>query len=79
MINNLKIFFDEFFWKFSKLFIMVEKCELFCQKKYDEVFNKNSDEINETLIKERQYVGYLKRNFCKLFSETGEFFQINFQ
>ena len=76
VINKLKIFFDEFFWKFSKLLIMVEKCDLFCQKKYDEIFNKNSDEISETLIKERQYVGYLKRNFCKLFQKLVNFFRL---
>ena len=76
VIYNLKIFFDEFFYKFSNFFILVEKCELFCQKKYNEVFNINSADENETIIKEKKYIDSLKINYCILFKKFINFFRL---
>ena len=73
IINNLKEFFNEFFSKFYKYFILIEKCELFCNKKYEEYFCNDINIKDEIINKERRDIDYLKMNFCALFQDLLDF------
>ena len=73
IINNLEEFFNEFFLKFYKYFILIEKCELFCNKKYEEYFCNDTNIKNEIINKERRDIDYLKMNFCTLFQDLLDF------
>ena len=58
VLNNLKIFFDDFFLEFSKYLILTEKCEYF----YNEVL-----EEDEKTGKEKSDILLLKKNFVIIF------------
>ena len=64
IVEKIKNFFDEFFFEFSKYFILNEKCELFFGDIYDEKFKKNP---NDALKNEKEDVDLLKSNFCVVF------------
>ena len=70
IINNLKEFFDEFFNKFSKYFILTSKCDLFMDDIFQEKFN--DDESDD----EEDDVQLLKSNFCIIFQNFIFFLRI---
>ena len=60
VLGNLKIFFDDFFQKFSEYFILTEKCKYFMTSVLEEKFkNEDSQEKKDILL--------LKKNFCIIF------------
>ena len=64
VLNNLTNFFDDFFLKFSKYFILTEKCELF----YNEIL-----EESELDKKEKNDIFLLKKNFAIIFQNLLNF------
>ena len=83
IIHNLNTFFEEFFGKFSKFFILSEKFELFAEKKFDEFFNNinkiNIDDGNnneEIMTNKKTDIVLLKSNFCSLFQKLLNFFRL---
>ena len=64
ILENLKKYFDEFFFEFSKYFVLTEKCDLFM----DDIFNEilESDSINE-LFELKADIYSLKSNFSIVF------------
>ena len=71
--ENLKIFFDEFFYEFSKYLILTEKCELFIQDKYNDKF---SGELNEQLSNEKNDINILMSNFRVVFQNLIYFLRL---
>ena len=60
ILSNLKKFFDDLFQKFSKYFILTEKCRYFMTEILEKTFkNQDSQEKKDLLL--------LKRNFCIIF------------
>ena len=83
IIHNLNTFFDEFFSKFSKFFILSEKFELFAEKKNEEFFNNNTNNSmddennNDEIIRNKKIdIIHLKSNFCLLFQKLLNFFRL---
>ena len=79
ILDKLTKFFDEFFFKFSKLFILAEKCDLF----YNIIFNEKFDNLDEEdfekaelLKKEREDIIFLKKNFCIVFQNLLHFLRL---
>ena len=70
-INNLKIFFDEFFYKFSRYFFLFEDLELF--------YNNHLSGIIPT-TKEHNYIKndivFLKKQFCIVFQNFLNFIRL---
>ena len=69
----MKIFFDEFFYEFSKYLILTEKCELFIQDKYNDKF---SGELNEQLSNEKNDINILMSNFRVIFQNLIYFLRL---
>ena len=67
VLYNLKAFFDEFFIKFSKYFILTAKCDLFMEDIYNEYFNDENPEMKDKLEVEKSDVDLVKSNFCIIF------------
>ncbi len=67
VLYNLKAFFDEFFIKFSKYFILTAKCDLFMEDIYNEYFNDENPEMKDKLEVEKSDVNLVKSNFCIVF------------
>jgi hypothetical protein len=67
VLYNLKAFFDEFFIKFSKYFILTAKCDLFMEDIYNEYFNDENPEMKDKLEVEKSDVDLVKSNFCIVF------------
>ena len=72
---NLNKFFDEFFLKFSKYFMLTAQCELFCKSKFEEYFSNISEEINNQYI-EKNEITIIKNNFCIIFQNLINFFRL---
>ena len=78
IIENLKKFFDDFFWKFSKYFILTEKCELFYTETFNEYFEnmimveKNENDINN----QKNDINLLKNNVCVVFQNFIHFLRL---
>ena len=64
IVNNLRNYFDEFFFEFSKYFVLTSKCELFMEDLFDEKFK---GELSTELYNEKSDVSFLKSNFCIVF------------
>ena len=83
IIYNLNNFFEEFFFKFTKYFILTEKCDLFCESIFDETFNNinqenqenQNNQENEALNKEKDSILYIKYKFGELFQNLLDFFK----
>ena len=75
VLNNLKLFFDEFFLIFSKYFILTEKLELFYNENFKEKFD-NIKEEQKDLCNERDYITSLKNNFCLVFQNLIDFLRL---
>ena len=75
---NLLIFFDNFFFNFSKYFILTEKCDLFNEEKYNEYFeNINMNEqTDDELNNEKNDIDLLKNNFCVVFQNFIHFLRV---
>ena len=58
ILKNLKIFFDEFFMRFSEYFLLTEKCKYF----YSEILEENIKNLNE-----KDDINLLKNNFAIVF------------
>ena len=72
-ICDLKIFFDEFFYKFSRYFFILEDYDLFYNEYFHEIYpideNKEKDNIKKDII-------LLKKNFCILFQNFLNFLRL---
>ena len=69
ILCNLKIFFDDFFQKFSKYFVLTEKCRYFITSVLEETFkNQDSQEKKDLLL--------LKKNFCIIFQNFLDFLRL---
>ena len=73
VVENLKNFFDDFFAKFSKYFILAEKCELFIDDFFNEKYEGN---LNEELAKEKKDVALVKNNFSVVFKNFMYFLRL---
>jgi len=65
ILENLKKFFDEFFFEFSKYLILTEKCDLFMDVIFKEIFRSDSknelyDEIEDIFSLKSNFVLFLK-------------------
>ena len=69
-IKNLKIFFDEFFYIFSRYFFLLEDYDLFYTEKFNEKFNNNKNNI------ERDDIKNIKNNFCIVFQNFLNFLRL---
>lgn len=73
--ERLLQFFDEFFTKFTKFFILTEKFPLF----YDEIFNDTFNEMDENdnnLINLKNDIILLRDNFCVVFQNLIHFLRL---
>ena len=72
-IEGLKIFFDEFFYKFSRYFFILEEYDLFYNEYFYEVYpfdeNKENDNIKKDII-------LLKKHFCIVFQNFLNFLRL---
>ena len=79
LMDKLKIFFDEFFLKFSKYFILTSKCDLFCESTFKEYFNDiiidNNNEKKNDLFDDKNNILSIKQTFCDLFLKMLNFFR----
>ena len=73
IVENLRQFFDEFFAEFSKYLILTSKCELFMEALFDEKFDGI---LSSELIKEKDDVKLLKKNFCIVFQNFIRFLRL---
>jgi hypothetical protein len=73
VVENLKNFFDDFFSKFSKYFVLAEKCELFIDDFFNEKYEGN---LNEELAKEKKDVALVKNNFSVVFKNFMYFLRL---
>ena len=64
ILNNLKIFFDDLFYEFSKYFVLTEKCLYF----YNEILEENALSRNE-----KNDILLLKKNFAIIFQNLLNF------
>ena len=64
IVDNLRNYFDEFFFEFSKYFVLTSKCELFMEDLFEEKFQ---GELSSELLNEKSDVSFLKSNFCIVF------------
>ena len=76
VLNNLKLFFDEFFLKFSKYLILTEKFELFFNENFKEKFDNIKEEEQKDLFDEKNDVRSLKDNFCLVFQNLVDFLRL---
>ena len=87
ILDELTLFFDDFFVKFSKYLILTEKNELFYKEKFDEKFDGIIDEDNENenmdenenkkkLKNEKKDIILLKNNFCIVFQNLIHFLRL---
>ena len=92
ILNKLILFFDEFFFKFSKYLILTEKNELFYKEKFNEKFdnindeednenenmdeNENKDVNKKKLQNEKKDIILLKNNFCIVFQNLIHFLRL---
>ena len=70
ILDNLLIFFDDFFIKFSKYFILTEKVKLF----YYEIFNDTFNNQNQN--NEKDDIILLNKNFCVVFQNFIHFLRL---
>ena len=82
LLDQLKVFFDEFFLKFSKYFILTSKCDLFCESTFNEYYNnisknESNNEKNEAgLLTDKNNILSIKQHFCDLFKKMLDFFRL---
>ena len=63
-IKNLKIFFDEFFYKFSRYFFILEDYDLFFKENCNEIYPNYQQDGNDYI---KQDIILLKKQFCIVF------------
>ena len=73
ILNNLIIFFDEFFLEFSKYLILTSKCKLFMEEIFDDKFSGN---LSQNLINEKKDVEFIKYNFKIVFQNLIYFLRL---
>ena len=72
-INNLKIFFDEFFYKFSRYFFILEEYDLFYNEYFQEIYSPNNTNENDNIKKD---IILLKKHFQIVFQNFLNFLRI---
>ena len=73
-IKNLKKFFDEFFYKFSRYFFLLEDYDLFYNEFFEEIFPKSENEKIDGIQKN---ILLLKKNFCIVFQNFLNFLRFH--
>ena len=79
ILDKLISFFDKLFFQFSEYFILTEKCDLFYNIFFKEKFeNIGTEDLEkfEMLIKEKNDVASLKKNFCIVFQNLIHFLRL---
>ena len=79
ILDKLISFFDKLFFHFSEYFILTEKCDLFYNIFFKEKFeNIGTEDLEkfEMLIKEKNDVISLKKNFCIVFQNLIHFLRL---
>ena len=62
-IDKLKDYFEELFLRFSKYFILTEKCLYFCKEFYEDKFSNDNYDEDLSVSPEEQDIKSLKKNF----------------
>ena len=75
VLNKINCFFDVLFSKFSKYFILTEKCDYFCKEIFDEKFG-NHNLLDNNLKDELKDIIFLKNNFCIVFQNLLHFLRL---
>lgn len=69
-VKNLRLFFDEFFFNFSRYFFLLEDYDLFYNEKLRERFSKNNN------TPQRDDIINIKNNFCIVFQNFLNFLRL---
>ena len=72
-IKNLKNFFDEFFYKFSRYFFILEDYDLFIKEHFKEIYPNNQQNDNDYI---KQDIILLKKQFCIVFQNFLNFLRL---
>ena len=72
-IKNLKVFFDEFFYKFSRYFFLLEGYDLFYNEYFFEVYPPHEQNENEEI---KNDIILLKKDFCIVFQNFLNFLRL---
>ena len=72
-IKNLKIFFDEFFYKFSRYFFILEDYDLFFKERFTEIYLFNQQNDNDYI---KQDIILIKKQFCIVFQNFLNFLRL---
>ena len=72
-IKDLSKFFDEFFYKFSRYFFLLEEYDLFYNEYFQEIFSKSANEEKDGIQKD---ITLLKKNFCIVFQNFLNFLRL---
>ena len=72
-IKNLKIFFDEFFYKFSRYFFILEDYDLFFKENFNEIYPNYQQDGNDYI---KQDIILLKKQFCIVFQNLLNFLRL---
>ena len=76
ILENLKLFFNKFFKKFSNYFILTEECQLFYPEIFNQYFSNVNEENNLDLISEEHDIILLKENFCIIYQNFLDFLRL---
>ena len=77
ILDNLYLFFDELFFKFSNFFILTGKVELFYYEIFNDTFNDDNDNnIDANLLNEKKDIILLRNNFCIVFQNLIHFLRL---
>ena len=76
ILENLKLFFNEFFQKFSNYFILTEKCQYFCPSIFKQTFEDINEDSQNNLNDEKQDILMLKENFGILYQKFFDFIRL---
>ena len=76
ILEKIKLFFNQFFQKFSNYFILTEKCQLFCPEIFNQYFDNDNEENNSDLENEKHDIILLKNNFCIIYQNFLDFLRL---